>query len=109
MAVDIENTSKTMVLVTLNSGASHYLAPGEKLRAIEGADVNGNARIRRLVEQRLVAFAEPGPRPRRSRDMSKDEAIEHIRTAPRAELGSFLSDDENRVSVRRALEDRQAQ
>jgi hypothetical protein len=109
MAVDIQNRSAQRVRLNLNSGLTRYLGPGEVMRGVEEVDIRGNTRIERLRNDRIIDFANTQARGLRSKEMRAEEAIDFIRRAPRSDLERFLSDDETRVSVRRAMEERETE
>ena len=112
MSVKITNTSSTQRLVRLSSGLTRRLAPGESVE-VEAVEVK-NRRVRRLVQARAIALEEGesrkgvGSEGRRSRDMSASEAAEFIAKADESDLKDFLSPDEDRVTVLRAMEEREA-
>jgi hypothetical protein len=112
---DIINQAQGIVLLRLNSGRTRHLAPHEVLKDVEHVEIKGNSQIKRLVEKRLIAIepppgrrAEGGVR-RRSGEMRAEDAVEHIRTAPVEEIEDFLSPDEQRRTVLRAMEERRAE
>lgn len=113
MLVAITNTSNHQVLLRFNSGVTRRLAPSETLEGVQPAAVNGNRRIKRLQERRVIAITAsdattPTERRRsvRSRDMTAAEAVDHIKTAPIAALREFLSPDEDRATVLKAMKER---
>lgn len=111
MNLSIENKSDQRVLLRFNSGLTRHLAPGETLESVEPVEIKGNARVERLQARHVIAIrhAAAAKGPSRSGDMSAAEAIEHIERTSVAELGDFLSPDENRATVLRAMEDKQRQ
>jgi hypothetical protein len=109
MPVNIKNRSDQIIQLRLNSNATHNIGPGETLRGVEDTDIAGNARVERLVAGQMIEFVAAEARGPRSKDMRAEEAVEHIRRTPRAELDDFLSEDETRVSVRRAIDEKNAE
>lgn len=107
MEVTIRNMADQRTLVRLNSGISRYLAPGELLSGVATVDIR-NRWIEKLEKQRIIVI-EPGDTSgrRRSGDMRADEAIEHIGRTPLSELEGFLSPGESRVSVLKAMKEKQ--
>lgn len=109
MTVIIENKTDERVLLRFNSGLTWRLAPGETLEKVEHVEVKGNTRIRRLQERHVVALrtgvAEMWSF--RSGDMSAAEAIKQIENTPVDELRDFLSPDENRTTVLKAMQEKQ--
>jgi hypothetical protein len=109
MAVTIENKTDERILLRFNSGLTRYLAPGETLESVEHVEVKGNARIKRLEDRHVIAMRQSTGEKKSSRsgDMSAAEAIKHIENTPREKLRDFLSSDENRTTVLRAMEEKQ--
>jgi hypothetical protein len=112
MPVIIENKTDRRVMLRFNSGLTRYLAPGEILRSVEHVEVKSNTWLKHLEEKQVIALDPPlGRRPdaavlRRSKEMRAEEAIEHIRSTPIERLRSFLSPDEDRTTVLRAMEEK---
>jgi hypothetical protein len=59
MSVQITNRSGRLTCIPLNCGESIHLAPGERSRAIEEFDLQGNAKVRKLLKTGLIAASEP--------------------------------------------------
>jgi hypothetical protein len=57
----IENSSRQLVIVAKNSGESIYLAPGE-FATVPQAEINGNAKIDKLVRTGAISVAEKPPK-----------------------------------------------
>ena len=55
MAFRIKNISHQVLLVSLNSGKTVYLAPGESSRPIEELEISGNEKVAELLKANLVA------------------------------------------------------
>ncbi len=112
---DIINKTDQIILLRFNSGLTRHLAPREVLKNVEHVEVKGNARIKHLEQQHIIAVKRPTEeRPeasarRRSSAMRAEEAIEHIQNTPLEELQEFLSPDEDRVTVLRAMEERRGE
>ncbi|NIQ53464.1 MAG: hypothetical protein GWN71_08485 [Gammaproteobacteria bacterium] len=105
MPITIVNRSKVQVLLRFNSGLTRRLDAGQSLEGVESVEVKGNARIKRLEALRLIAVQGAEARKaKRSADMTAEDAAEHIRSTPLAELEDFLSPGERRVTVLRELE-----
>jgi hypothetical protein len=106
--VTIRNLSPNQVLLRFKSGNSHYLGPRAVLEGVEPVEVTGNRWIAHLRERRLIAVEPRGGKKGRlrSRSMRAKEAIKHIHVTPLAELEGFLSDDEDRVTVLQAMEEK---
>jgi hypothetical protein len=110
MPVIIQNRTDRRVLLRFNSGLTRHLTPGEVLRGVEHVEVKGNAWLGHLEKKHVIALDPPlgtGPdvsTPRRSRRMRAEDAVEHIGRTPLEELDGFLSPDEDRVTVLRAME-----
>lgn len=108
MTVTIENKTDARILLRFNSGLTRHLAPGETLKGVEHVEVKGNARIGRLQQRRVIALWPPAgeKKPSHSGDMNAAEAVKHIENAPLEELEDFLSPDEDRKTVLRAMEEK---
>ncbi len=103
----IQNKTDQRVLLRFNSGLTQHLAPHETLEGVEHVEVKANSRIKALEARHVIAVREPGEQgPLRSGAMSAPKAIAHIAATPLDELRSFLSPDEDRVTVLRAMEEK---
>ena len=56
MAVSIINKAKNLIIVTLNSGKTLYLAPGKSSPPIEEAEINGNEKVIKLLKSHVIAM-----------------------------------------------------
>lgn len=105
MSHTIVNLSDWPVSIRLNTGVTRHLRPGASLPGLSSAEIGSNSQVEKLARRRLIALRASGAGPR-SRDMSANEAVEHIRTTALGELGDFMADDEDRVTVLRAFEEK---
>ena len=105
MAGMIVNLSNRPVSVRLNTGVTRHIPPRANLGGIRAAEVDGNAMIDKLVTRRVLALRDFNGGPK-SGDLSAGDAIAHIKNTPLEDLGDFLSDDEERVTVLRAMEEK---
>jgi hypothetical protein len=55
MMVTVENLTTRPVLLALTSGATLRLSPGEMSAKLEDVDVQNNAKVNKLREQRVIA------------------------------------------------------
>lgn len=106
MSLTIVNLSPRPVSIRLNTGATRHIPPRGSLSGIVSGEITDNARIDKLVRQRVIAVGEAGSGTS-SRDLSANDAVEHIRRTPLAELADFIAADEDRVTVLRAFEEKQ--
>lgn len=102
MDMAIENTSSTHQLLRFASGRTWRLAPGETLEPVESVEIKGSRWLRRLEKKRLINIREAI----RSKEMTADEAIEHIQNTPPEDLRDFLSPQEDRKTVLQAMKDK---
>lgn len=121
MPVIIENKTNNRVLLRFNSGVNRYLAPREVLKDVEFREIKGNAHFKRLEAKHVLIIksadapaetkkaARSGAKekpPQRSTELKAEEAIEHIRKTPLEALENFVTPDEDRVTVIRAMEEK---
>lgn len=55
MAFRIKNISHQLLIVSLNSGKTVYLAPRESSHPIEELEISGNEKVAKLLKANLVA------------------------------------------------------
>lgn len=104
MSHTIVNLSRRPVSIRLNTGITRHIPPRASLSGLFSGEIDGNARISKLVSQRVIAVREAAAG-NRSRDMSANEAVEHIKRTAAADLRDFVAGEE-RVTVRRAFEEK---
>lgn len=101
----IHNKTDQRVLLRFNSGLTRHLAPHETLEGVEHVEVKANERLRALEARHVIALYEAGaPDLLRSGSMTAAEAVAHIEATALEALRHFLSPDEERVTVLRAME-----
>jgi hypothetical protein len=61
MPVTIENLTDRPVLLTLSSGETLRLAPGQRFPGLEDVEVKNNPKVDKLVMQRVVAIHGSAP------------------------------------------------
>lgn len=105
MSHTIVNLSQRPVSIRLNTGITRHIPPRASLSGLFSGEIDGNARISKLVRQRVIAVREAAAAGLRSRDMSANEAVEHIKRTAVADLGDFVAGEE-RVTVLRAFEEK---
>lgn len=106
MSHTIVNLSDRPVSIRLNTGATRHIPPRASLAGIVAGEITDNARIDKLVRQRVIGVGETAAG-RSSRELSASDAVEHIRRTAVEELAGFLAADEDRVTVLRAFEEKQ--
>ena len=107
MSHTIVNLSDWPVSVRLNTGITRHIRPGASLSGLSSGEIGGNAQVEKLTRRRLIAVRGSGAG-LRSRDMSANKAVEHIRSTALQDLGDFIATDEDRVTVLRAFEEKQS-
>lgn len=106
MPVTIENKTDRRMMVRLNSGRTRHLGPGEVLKRVIEGEINGNRELEKLEERRVLGlYREPQLT---SKDMTAEEAIEHIETTPLNQLKGFLAVEEDRKTIRKAWSEKQS-
>lgn len=105
MTYHIRNLTRRPVSLQLNNGSMLHLAPMMTHPGVPGAELKRsadadefNTYVEKLCARRIIAV-DPVLH---SGDLSAEKAIEHIETTPAQALKGFLSDDEDRVTVKRA-------
>ena len=63
MPVAIKNLSSTLVIVPLNSGTHLRLSPGEALHDVHEVELKDNAKIDKLLHQRVIAVERAASEP----------------------------------------------
>lgn len=58
MATNITNRSRQLLVVTLNSGATVHLAPGEEAVGIDPVEVKNNASLHKMAQKGWIALTE---------------------------------------------------
>jgi CheY-like chemotaxis protein len=107
-------------MLRFNSGLTRYVGPHEILSGLELAEVTDNDRLRHLQDKNVISLDTSMPPAgaerlatdergggelgRRSRQMRAHEAVAHIRSTPLQALEGFLSANEDRISVLRAMD-----
>jgi len=74
----IENRTKQLLIVAMNSGASTYLAPGEAT-VVAADDISNNAKIEKLVGNGSLSIGEvvekaaskAAPRPKKAKSQKR--------------------------------------
>ena len=56
MPVKIQNHTKRLVSVRLNSGETVHLAPRTSSKELPDVEVNGNPKVQKLLTQRIIAL-----------------------------------------------------
>ncbi len=105
MSHTVVNLSRRPVSIRLNTGITRHIPPRASLTGILDGEIRGNPRIEKLLRQRVITVRETAAGPR-SRDMSANQAVEHIQHTDAADLRDFISEGEDRVTIRRAFEEK---
>lgn len=105
MTYHVRNLTRRPVSLQLNNGSMLHLPPLMTLSGVQGAELKRsadadafNAYIEKLRARHIIAV-DPVLC---SGDLNADEAIAHIEATSVDALKGFLSDDEDRVTVKRA-------
>lgn len=106
MSHTIVNLTRRPVSIRLNTGITRHIPPRASLEGLRSGEIDGNARVGKLERRRVIAVREAATAAS-SRDMSATEAVEHIRRTALEDLGNFIAEGEDRVTVVRALEEKQ--
>jgi hypothetical protein len=59
MAITITNRAKHLLIMELNNGESIYLPPDQTSNPIDEAQVDGNEKFAKLLQNSLITQAEP--------------------------------------------------
>lgn len=79
----ITNRTRQLLVVGKNSGPSVYLAPGEGA-AVPRAEIEGNAKIDKLVRTGALSVGEAAPQPAASKPPSEDASKSSTEDAPQS-------------------------
>ena len=60
MAVRLQNKSKYLAIITVNSGRTYHVAPGDSSPAVEDLELSGNKKISKLVNSGQLAVTPVG-------------------------------------------------